>query len=111
MGMLPEPLIGLARIVSLGQIGPLARMRGPKTSTAGECAEAAHYSWERVAKVRQSAGPTASAAERPRDERNPASGKRNRPSGGLFGTSRGLSIRHGHLCRRLSKHRIVVPTG
>ena len=82
MGMLPEPLIGLDRIVSLGQIEPLARMRSPKTSTAGECAEAAHSAWERVANVRQSAGRTESAAERPRDERSPASGERNRPSGG-----------------------------
>ena len=79
MGVLPEHLIGLDRIVSLGQIGPLARMRCPKTSTAGECAEAAHYAWERVAKIRQSAGPAESAAECPRDERNPASGERNRP--------------------------------
>ena len=111
MGMLPEPLVGLDRIVSWGQIGPLARMRGPKTSTAGECAEAAPYAGERVAKVRQSAGPTESAAARPRDERNPASGERNRPSGGSFGTSRGLSVRHGHPCSRLLKHGTVVPTG
>ena len=111
MGMLPEPLIGLDRIVSLGQSGPLARMRGPETSTAGECAEAAPYAGERAAKVRQSAGPTASAAERPRDERNPASGERNRPSGGSFGTSRGLSIRDGHPCSRLLKHGMVVATG
>ena len=51
MGMLPEPLIGLDRIVSLGQIGPLARMRGPKTSTTGECAETAHYGWVRVSRL------------------------------------------------------------
>ena len=82
MWMLPEPLIGLNRIVSLEQIGPLARMRGPKTLTAGECAEAAHYAWERVAKIGQSAGPPESAAERPRDERNPGSGERIRPCGG-----------------------------
>ena len=37
MWMLSETLSGLDRIVSLGQIGSLARMRGPKTSTAGEC--------------------------------------------------------------------------
>ena len=80
--MLPEPLIGLDWIASLRQIGPLARMRGPTTSTAGECAGAVHYAWERVARVRQSAGPTESAAERPRDERNPASGERNTPSEG-----------------------------
>ena len=54
MGMLPGPLIGLARIAALGQIEPLARMRGPRTSTAGECADAAPYAWERVARVRQS---------------------------------------------------------
>ena len=41
MGMLPESLIGLDRIVSLGQIGPRARMRGPTTSTSGVCADAA----------------------------------------------------------------------
>ena len=37
------------RIVSLGQVGPLARMRDPETSTANECVEAAHYARERVA--------------------------------------------------------------
>ena len=79
--MLPEPLIGLDRIVSLGQIEPLARMRGPRASTAGKCAEAPDYAGERVANVRQSAGPTESAAECPPDERNPASGERIGPPG------------------------------
>ena len=54
--MLPEALVGLDRIVSWGQVGPLARMRDPETSTAGKCVEAAHYARERGAKVRQSAG-------------------------------------------------------
>ena len=58
MGMLPESLIGLDRIVSLGQIGPHAWMRGSTTSTAGECADAARYAGERVARAHQSAGPT-----------------------------------------------------
>ena len=66
MGMLSESLIGLDRIVSLGQIGPLARMRCPTTSTAGECADAARYAGERVARARQSAVPTDSSAKRPR---------------------------------------------
>ena len=82
MGMLSESLIGLNRIVSLGQIGPLARMRGPTTSTAGECADAARYAGERIARARQSAGPTDSAAKCARDEGNPASGESDRPSRG-----------------------------
>ena len=63
--MLPESLIGLDRIVSSGQIEPLARMRGPKTSIAGERADVARYAWERVAGVSQSAGPSESVAECP----------------------------------------------
>ena len=82
MRMLSESSSGLDRIVSLGRIGPLARMRGPTTSTAGECANAARYAGERVARARQSAGPADSAAKGPRDEGNPASGERDRPSRG-----------------------------
>ena len=55
MGILPESLIGLDRIVSLGQIGPLARMRGPRP--AGERADTARYAWERVANVLRSQDP------------------------------------------------------
>ena len=56
MEMLPESLFGLDRIVSLGQIGPLAHMRGPTTSAEGECADAARYAWERVARARRLSG-------------------------------------------------------
>ena len=55
--MIPESLIGLGRIVALGQIGVLARTRGPRTSIASECADAAPCAWERVANVRQSHDP------------------------------------------------------
>ena len=82
MGMLPESLIGLDRIVSLGQIGLLARMRGPRSSTAGKCADAARYASEFAVMVRLFAGPPESAAARPRNAGNPASGQRNRPSRG-----------------------------
>ena len=109
--MLPESLIGLDRIVSLGQIEPLAQLRGPRTSTAGTCDDAGRYAGERVAKARQSAGPAESAAECPRDEGNPASGERNRPSWVQFGVTKGLSIRHGQFCGRLLTHGIAVPAG
>ena len=111
MGMLSESLIGLDRTVSLGRIGPLARMRGPTTPTAGECAAAAHYAGERAARTRQSAGPADSAAKCPRDEGNPDSGVRDRPSRGYFGLTKGLATRHGHLRGRLFTHGIAVPAG
>lgn len=56
MRMLSESLIGLDRIVSLGQIGPLARMRGPTTSAKGEWADSVRYAWERVARARRLSG-------------------------------------------------------
>ena len=86
-GMLPEFLIRLDRIVSPGQIGLLARMRGPRTSTMGARADAAHYDWGLVASARVSARPTESAAACPRNEENLASGERHGPSASTLSIS------------------------
>ena len=72
MGMLPESLIGLDRTVSLGRIGPLARMRDPRTSTVAS----APMPYATLRSLLQGSG----SRQGPPNER--------------------LKIRHGHFCSR-----------